>query len=111
MTLWRVFYLRTDVKPTNVSTPELPEEQALLVETAKGVVRIPFKRLKKITPAMARVIECLAFNQTIEQIAEAEKITVHGINKRLQRVHKLLKMQNTITAYRILLLARILILK
>lgn len=60
---------------------------------------------------MARVIESLSFNYSIPQIAEAEKITVYGINKRLQRVHKLLEMQNTITVYRILLLAGKLILK
>ncbi|MCF8464868.1 MAG: hypothetical protein K9G41_08505 [Flavobacteriales bacterium] len=94
-----------------MQTPKLPDEQALLVQTAKGVVRIDIKVLKKITPRMARVIEARAMDMSMEHIAEAEGVKVYGLNKRINRVHKLLNVQSTTAAYRVLLLAGIIILK
>jgi DNA-binding CsgD family transcriptional regulator len=92
-----------------VSTPELPEEQALLVQTAKGPVYIDRKVLDKITPRMARVIEFRAMDYTMYEIAEAEGIQIDGLNKRINSVHKILNVHSSIAAFRILVLAGIII--
>ena len=94
-----------------MSTPELPEEQALLVQTAKGPVYIDRKVLDKITPKMARVIELRAMDFTMEEISKSEGIKIDGMNKRINCVHKILNVQTSIAAFRILVLAGIIILK
>jgi DNA-binding CsgD family transcriptional regulator len=94
-----------------VPTPQPPEEQAPLVELAAGLEHLDPNDLKKITQEMARVVEARAMDQSMDQIADRENVTVNTLNKRLNRVHRLLRVQSTTAAYRLLLLAGILILK
>lgn len=60
---------------------------------------------------MSRVVEARAMDADMLEIAEAEHVTVNTLNKRIDRVHKLLNVKTTTAAYRILLLAGIIVLK
>ena len=92
-------------------TPLPPDEQAPLVELAAGLEHLDPNDLKKITPEMARVVEARARDISMDHIADRENVTINTLNKRLNRVHKLLGVSTTMAAYRLLLLAGILILK
>jgi len=63
--------------------------------------------VRKLKPALLRVVVALAKEYTLQQIAQAENISVNGVTKRLNRVHKLIGRQSTIGVYRLLLLAGI----
>lgn len=63
--------------------------------------------VRKLKPALLRVVVALAKEYTPDQIAQAENISVNGVTKRLNRVHKLIGRQSTIGVYRLLLLAGI----
>ncbi|MCF8278595.1 MAG: hypothetical protein K9J17_17840 [Flavobacteriales bacterium] len=67
---------------------------------------MPAHKLKKISPGMIRVVDAFAKEVPLHKMAKNENITVHGINKRLKAVRKLLDVYSTSGAYRKLLLAR-----
>jgi len=77
----------------------LPEPQPVV---------LPEDVRKKLTPELLRVVLCKAYDFTCEEIAELENISVHGVEKRLDKVHKLLNVQSTPCAYRVLVSAGIL---
>lgn len=89
-----------------MQTPKLPDEQALLVQTAKGAVCIDPKNLEEITPEMLRAVEDIAKEKLVNDIATDEGVSIHCINRRLKKVRKLLNTYSTLGAYRVLLLAR-----
>jgi hypothetical protein len=66
------------------------------------------EQLRKISPAMARVVEARAMDMSIDHISDMEQVSVNSLNKRLDRVHKLLQVRSTTAAYRKLLLYGIL---
>lgn len=94
-----------------METPDQSREQAPLVPPVKGLLRVDPAKLEKITPGMLRVVQAVALGLTMEQIADQENISVHGVDKRLVKVRGLLKVQSTTAAYRLLLLAQKLELK
>ncbi|MCF8275282.1 MAG: hypothetical protein K9J17_01000 [Flavobacteriales bacterium] len=94
-----------------MSTPTPPEEQALLVHTAKGVVYLDAKKLSEITPEMLRAVEASAMEKLVDDIAAEEGVSIYCINRRLKNARKLLNTYSTFGAYRLLLLARKLELK
>lgn len=63
---------------------------------------------KKLTPELLRPVLCKAHDLTREDIAELESISIHGVEKRFDKLHKLLNVQSTHCAHRILLSAGIL---
>ena len=81
-------------------TPPLGLPPKRHVQLSEAVVR-------KLKPALLRVVKAVATEHTLHQIAQAENISVNGVVKRLNRVHKLLGRQSTIGVYRTLLLAGI----
>lgn len=87
------------------------DEQALPVAPVAAALKLDADTLKKITPAMVRVVEARAFDMSMAQIADREGVSVPGLNKRLDRVHKLLGVQSTTAAYRVLLLVGLLVVK
>jgi DNA-binding NarL/FixJ family response regulator len=91
--------------------PSPRTEQATPVHLQPGLERIDPDNLKKITPAMLRVVEALALGDDKKVIAERENISLNSLNKRIDRLHKLLNVKSTISAYRLLLLAGLLLLR
>ena len=89
-----------------MQTPTPPDEQALLVQTAKGVVCLDAELLEQLTPEILRVVEASAKERTVDEIAADEGVSIHCINRWLKKARKLLKTYSTFGAYRVLLLAR-----
>ena len=83
-----------------------PDEQALLVQTAKGPICLDSELLEQLTPEILRVVEASAKERTVDEIAAEEGVSIHCINRRLKKARKLLNTYSTFGAYRVLLLAR-----
>lgn len=87
------------------------DEQAEPVAPVAAVAELDTETLKKITPAMVRVVEARALDMSMAQIADREGVSVPGLNKRIDRLHKLLGVQSTTAAYRVLILVGLLVVK
>lgn len=74
-------------------------------QTPKGRLVLPEKVVRKLKPHLLRVVVAMAKEEIVEDIAKAENISVNGVRKRFDRVHKVLGKKTSIGVYRILLMA------